>query len=61
VAGPVEATAAGNVLVQAITLGQVPSLTAARQIVRTSMETVTVSPEDAAGWRQQHRRFEKFF
>jgi rhamnulokinase len=61
VAGPVEATAAGNVLVQAITLGQVPSLTAARQIVRTSMETVTVSPDDAAGWRQQHRRFEKFF
>src|SRR5207249_7469708 len=34
--GPVEATAAGNILVQAITLGHLPSLAAARQIVRDS-------------------------
>jgi rhamnulokinase len=38
VAGPVEATAAGNVLVQAIGAGEVKDLVAARAIVRKSFE-----------------------
>ncbi len=38
VAGPVEATAAGNVLIQAIGAGEVPHLAAAREIVRRSFD-----------------------
>ena len=38
IAGPVEATAAGNVLVQAIGAGEVRDLAAAREIVRRSFE-----------------------
>lgn len=37
-AGPMEATAAGNLLVQAIGAGEVPDLDAAREIVRRSFE-----------------------
>ena len=38
IAGPVEATAAGNVLVQAIGAGEVAGLPAAREIVRRSFD-----------------------
>ena len=59
--GPIEATAAGNVLIQAIALGHVPSLDAAREIVRNSFETAVVAPADDAVWETQYRRFEAFF
>ena len=44
VAGPVEATAIGNVLVQAIALGQIGSLEEGRGIVRRSFDVVTYDP-----------------
>jgi rhamnulokinase len=58
-AGPVEATAAGNVLVQAIALGHLPSLAAARQAVRDSWQVTTYEPRDASVWAAAHCRFEK--
>ena len=36
--------AAGNILVQAITLGHLPSLAAAREVVRQSMPMQTFAP-----------------
>jgi rhamnulokinase len=57
--GPVEATAAGNVLVQAITLGHVNSLRAARHIVRDSMPPKCVNPNAAAPWNSAWERFTK--
>ncbi|HUV03840.1 MAG TPA: rhamnulokinase family protein [Armatimonadota bacterium] len=44
VAGPVEATAIGNLLVQAIALGQIGSLEEAREIVRKSFDVLTYDP-----------------
>jgi rhamnulokinase len=44
IAGPVEATAAGNVLVQAIGAGEVASLDEARDIVRRSFEIEVFEP-----------------
>ncbi len=44
IAGPVEATAIGNILMQAIGLGHVGSLSDAREIVRNSFEVVTYDP-----------------
>ncbi len=59
IAGPVEATAAGNSLVQALALGHLPSLAAARDVVRRSFETITVEPADAAVWADAYARFER--
>jgi rhamnulokinase len=58
-AGPAEATAAGNVLIQAITLGHLSSLEAARQLVRDSMENRVVEPTQSEVWDTAFRRFEK--
>ncbi|HZT22426.1 MAG TPA: rhamnulokinase family protein [Verrucomicrobiae bacterium] len=59
VAGPTECTALGNILVQAITLGHLPSLEAAREVVRRSFEMKTFTPQDTAQWDAAAARFEK--
>jgi rhamnulokinase len=56
-AGPVEATATGNILVQAIALGHVESLAAARDIVRASFPIQEFQPEQSAKWRREADRF----
>lgn len=58
-AGPVEATAAGNVLIQAIGLGHLPSLDAARAVVRASMPMKVVPPEDAEAWNAAAENFSR--
>lgn len=50
IAGPVEATACGNILVQAMAAGQVPSLDKARQIIASSVELKTYQPTPS-GWQ----------
>ena len=60
-AGPVEATALGNVLIQALTLGHLLSLPAARDLVRTAMATQIIAPQPSADWVPARKRFEKFF
>ncbi len=47
VAGPVEATAIGNLLAQAMTVGDVADLAAARQVVKNSFEVKTYPPNPA--------------
>jgi len=44
IAGPIEATAIGNVLVQAMARGYVASLAEAREIVRNSFDLITYNP-----------------
>jgi len=56
-AGPVEATAAGNILVQAITLAHLPSLAAARAVVRASSELRRFEPADRTVWNTAFERF----
>ena len=45
VTGPIEATAIGNILVQAIGLGHIGSIEEGREIVRNSFEVVTYDPQ----------------
>jgi rhamnulokinase len=59
VAGPVEATALGNVLIQARTAGDIGSLAEIREIVRRSSELTTFPPRDAASWDQAAERFQQ--
>lgn len=57
IAGPVEATAAGNILVQAIALGHLKDLDELRQVVRNSFEVQTYKPQ--ADWQAAYERFQK--
>jgi rhamnulokinase len=57
IAGPVEATASGNVLVQAMAIGLIKSLAEARAIVRSSLETKTFTPRDGGKWEDAYDRF----
>lgn len=56
IAGPVEGTAAGNIIVQLMALGEIKDLTEARQIVRNSFETKTFTPS-GADWNEAYERF----
>lgn len=58
VAGPSEATAIGNIMMQAIGAGVVPSLQQARKIIRASVETAQFMPQDAEAWDAAYKRFE---
>ncbi len=61
VAGPVEATAIGNVLSQAMAEGRVASLDEAREIVRNSFEVDEYAPSkgDRQAWDEAYSRFVK--
>jgi rhamnulokinase len=56
-AGPVEATAIGNVLLQAMGLGLVGSLAEAREVVRRSFEVRTYEPRQPDAWQGPYQRF----
>jgi rhamnulokinase len=56
-AGPVEATAIGNVLVQAVGLGLLGSLADAREVVRQSFEVRTYEPRNPESWHEPYSRF----
>ena len=61
IAGPVEATAIGNLLVQAVALKDIESLAALRKIVRDSFPVTTFNPGDRQAWDEAFARFRKFF
>jgi rhamnulokinase len=56
-AGPVEATATGNVIVQAMGVGRLASLEEGRALVRRSFETVAYAPGDVDAWDEAYARF----
>jgi rhamnulokinase len=56
-AGPVEATAVGNIIVQAMALGHVSSLEEGRALVRRSFEVTTYEPGERAPWDEAYSRF----
>ncbi len=60
VAGPTEATAAGNVLVQAIGAGRLQGLKEVREVVRASFPLTTFEPQDTGGWDEAYEKFKKF-
>ncbi len=60
VAGPVEATAIGNAIVQLIALGELGSIDEGRQLVRNSFPLVTYQPGLTEPWAAAHERFRDF-
>jgi rhamnulokinase len=54
VVGPVEATASGNILMQAVALGHLTSVAEARECIRQSVEPQIIDPESPAGWDEAY-------
>jgi len=59
VTGPVEATALGNVLVQARAAGDLGSLAEIREVVRRSEPIDEYTPADASAWQDVRERFDQ--
>lgn len=58
IAGPIEATAIGNILMQALGRGEIGSLQQARDIVRSSFDMYAYSPgQNRDGWEEAYARF----
>lgn len=59
IAGPIEATAIGNIVVQAIASGSIKSISEAREVVRRSFDVVTYEPQKSLHWAEAYARFLK--
>lgn len=59
--GPIEATAAGNILCQLIALNQVKDLAEAREIVRKSFGTEEYMPRQITLWDEAYARYKALF
>jgi rhamnulokinase len=59
VAGPVEATAIGNALAQAVSAGEIASISEAREVVRRSFSPQEYHPRDSAAWQEAYGHFSR--
>ncbi len=57
VAGPIEATAIGNLLMQMLAVGDIGSLAEGREVVRRSFPTETFEAQETAAWAGAYGRF----
>ena len=58
-AGPVEATSIGNLVMQLFALGEVRSLAEGRALVRRSVEPKVFEPKNTSVWDEAYARFQK--
>ena len=56
-AGPIEATVLGNIAVQLIALGAIPSVAEARKIIAASSGFRRFDPHPSPAWDDAYRRF----
>ncbi|HVU27467.1 MAG TPA: rhamnulokinase family protein [Verrucomicrobiae bacterium] len=59
VAGPVEATSIGNVIMQLHALGEISSLTEGRALTRRSFAAKIFEPKNSGAWNDAFARFQK--
>ena len=58
-AGPIEATALGNIAVQLIAIGEIKDLKEARKIIKNSFDTKKYTPENVEAWHEAYEKFKK--
>ena len=61
VAGPIEATAMGNVAVQLLAEKRLENVQAVRHVVANSFNTLTYEPKETAAWDSAYARYKKLF
>lgn len=57
IAGPVEATAIGNVLVQLIARGEIKNLEEGRKVIKASFDTINYVPIEHNIWNNEYARY----
>jgi rhamnulokinase len=57
IAGPEEATLLGNMLVQAMALGEISSLAEGREVISASLVPAIYEPQETSTWREAKQRF----
>jgi rhamnulokinase len=56
ITGPVEATALGNTMMQAIATGQIKTVEQGRKLVAESIELKTYTPQNVKAWDEQYKK-----
>ncbi len=56
ITGPIEATAAGNILMQMLATGAIGSLDEGREVIRRSFPVETFEPQEVAAWDAAYQR-----
>jgi rhamnulokinase len=56
-AGPIEATATGNLMMQAVAAGDVGSIAEAREVIRNSFSVQQYEPENTSAWDEAYGKF----
>lgn len=59
IAGPIEATATGNIIAQLIAMGEIKNLSEGREIIRQSFPVTVFDPEKSDIWDNAYDRFIK--
>jgi rhamnulokinase len=59
VVGPIEATAIGNLMMQAVAAGDVSSIAEAREVIRRSFPVDEYEPRNTAAWDEAYAKFLK--
>jgi sugar (pentulose or hexulose) kinase len=60
-AGPEEATALGNILVQLIAAGEIKNLEEGRSMIAASFPPTWYEPENTGPWEEQYHRYREMF
>ena len=60
ITGPAEATASGNIIMQAMATGQIKTLAQARALIRNSFEVKEYLPQDREIWEREYRNIGVF-
>jgi len=58
IAGPAEATALGNGIVQYLALGDLDSLAQARALLSRTLDLATYEPQDTVAWDEAYGRYQ---
>ena len=59
VAGPIEATAIGNLMMQAVSAGDVAGIAEAREVIKNSFPVEEYEPRDGTAWNDAWERFQR--
>jgi rhamnulokinase len=59
VCGPVEASALGNVMMQAVATGHLPSIAAGRAAISASIQSRSFEPHRSDAWDAAYARFKQ--
>lgn len=59
VCGPVEASAMGNVMIQAVTTGYLPNVKAGREAIAASVSCIKYEPCETSPWKSVYSRFQQ--